>query len=119
MDFVRARLTLESLIAPVVDVLAAAGADPERLMLLGAVCRDVLHQAGGHDEQLRRTGDLDLAVAVDGQDAYTALTAHLTQIPGSTSIRFSVAGQTLDLVPFGEIEYPDGHVPTPPHPTWP
>lgn len=58
MNFTRAEPVLNAVVAPVVDVLVDAGADPARLMLLGAVCRDALHVASGHEEDPRSTGEV-------------------------------------------------------------
>jgi predicted nucleotidyltransferase len=80
-------------------------------MVVGAVCRDVLHAALGMSEQLTATGDLDLAFGVKGWEQYRALTTRLESVAGSGSnIRFRVAGTLVDLVPFGDVEEPVGEV---------
>lgn len=114
MDFTRAETTLRDAVAPVVEELQRTGADIADLMLLGAVCRDVLHQAAGHRSTLRRTGDLDLAIAVSSWESYDAITSGLMRVRNGTNIRFLVAGTPVDLVPFGEVESPDGRVPRQP-----
>lgn len=115
MDFTRAEATLRDVVAPVVTELELVGVNPGDLMLVGAVCRDVLHLAAGHTSSLRSTGDLDLALAVDGWATYHRITGQLTPIRESSPIRFRVAGMAVDIVPFGDLEDPDGQVPTTPH----
>ncbi|MEG3613596.1 hypothetical protein [Isoptericola haloaureus] len=85
-------------------------------MIVGATCRDALHHACGHDDALRQTDDLDIALAVEDWDRYRALTDRLERVSGSTNgIRFLVGGIPVDLMPFGEtIEEPDGEVTPPP-----
>lgn len=81
------------------------------VMVVGAVCRDALHAALGMTEQLSATGDLDLALGVEGWEPYETLTAKLDRITGSGSrIRYRVAGTVVDLVPFGDVEQPAGEV---------
>lgn len=109
MDFTRAEATLRDVVAPVVTELERAGVSD--VMLVGAVCRDVLHQAAGHASGLRATGDLDLALTVDGWDRYQEITSQFEEIRVGTRIRFRVAGLPVDLVPFGGLENPDGLVP--------
>ncbi len=80
-------------------------------MLVGALCRDVLHREEGHNFVLRRTGDLDLALAVDGWERYDEVIHELPGVSASTQIRYDLAGMKVDLVPFGGVEHPDGAVP--------
>jgi predicted nucleotidyltransferase len=115
LDFTRAEATLRDVVAPVVTELELVGVDPGDLMLVGAVCRDVLHLAAGHTSSLRSTGDLDLALAVDGWATYRRITGQLEPIRELSPIRFRVAGVAVDIVPFGDLEDPDGQVPTTPH----
>jgi len=111
---------LGEVVEPVVQEMAAAYAELPSIMVVGAISRDALHAACGHTTALRSTDDLDIALAVTGPDHFDALTARLQRVPTSTStIRFSVAGLKVDLVPFGEpIESPDGVV-TPTGRDWP
>ncbi len=88
---------------------------PSDLMVLGAQCRDVLHDAlGGHAFPLRATQDLDLAIAIANWEAYREI---VTDLPasGGTGIRYKVGEVLTDLVPFGPIEDPTGFVPDPPN----
>lgn len=85
--------------------------DAQNIMLVGAVCRDVLQSALGHDYGLRATHDLDVALALSGWTHYEELTGHLTAIKGNANgIRYSVAGLPVDLMPFGPVEHPTGTV---------
>ncbi|MFD6855971.1 hypothetical protein ACFWCF_01275 [Rhodococcus sp. NPDC060090] len=86
---------------------------PSDLMILGAQCRDVLHEALGHSFPLRTTQDLDVALAIANWDAYREIVTDLPAI-GGTGIRYDVGGVPTDLVPFGPIENPTGVVPDPP-----
>ena len=113
MDFTRAEATLRDIVAPVVAELERAGVPSEHVMLVGAVCRDVLHQAAGHTSILRATSDLDLALAIDGWDRYQEITSQLEEVRTGTRIRFRVVDVLVDLVPFGGLENPDGLVPAP------
>lgn len=104
--------TLRDVVLPVVaelieQVPQAAG----RLMLVGALCRDVLHREWGHAFPLRRTGDLDLALAVDGWETYGEVVRELPRVSGPAQVRHRIAGTMVDLVPFGGVEHPDGAVP--------
>lgn len=87
---------------------------PSDLMVLGAQCRDVLHNALGHAFPLRATQDLDLAIAIANWEAYREI---VTDLPasGGTGIRYNVDDVLTDLVPFGPIEDPTGFVPDPPN----
>jgi predicted nucleotidyltransferase len=50
---------------------------PERIMLVGAWCRDILHAALAHDFGTSATRDIDLALALSGWDIYELLAAVL------------------------------------------
>lgn len=107
--------TLRDAVHPVVAELvervpAAAG----HLMLVGALCRDVLHREAGHTFALRRTLDLDLALAVDDWDRYSEIVDELPAVRGAAQVRYDLAGVKVDLVPFGGVEQPDGAVPLQP-----
>lgn len=99
-------------VGPVLRELDGTFPDLPPVMLVGAVARDGLHRAGGHTTPLRRTSDLDLALAVNGWEHFQALTARLRPIRGAhSSIRYDVGGHPVDLVPFGgPVERPDGVV---------
>lgn len=82
------------------------------VMLVGAWCRNVLHRALGHDFETTATRDLDLALGLASWDAYRTLASTFPKV-GRTGIRYRIAGFDVDLLPFGEIEDPDGIVEPP------
>jgi predicted nucleotidyltransferase len=101
-------------IAEVVEaaVAAAEGLKPDHIMVVGAWCRDILHRTLGHAFSTAATRDLDLALALSSWDAYRALAASFRRT-GNTGIRFRIAGENVDLLPFGSVENPDGVVSPP------
>lgn len=104
--------TLRDVVEPVVAELVARVPEAAgHLMLVGALCRDVLHREAGHAFTLRRTGDLDLALAVDRWARYDEVVQGLPRMRTSAQVRFELAGVKVDLVPFGGLESPDGAVP--------
>jgi predicted nucleotidyltransferase len=112
IDLALAQRLLEVAVGPVVTELCNLEPELPPVMVVGAACRDALHAAAGHAHPLRRTDDLDIAVAVNGWDHFNTLTAQLAAVAGASStIRYRVAGHTVDIVPFGEpVESPDGIV---------
>lgn len=95
-------------ITPVVEQLAAhAGADPDTILLVGAGCRDVLHAALGHTFPARATTDTDLGIALSDWTVLEKIEDYFVRI-GSNGIRYQIAGIPVDIVPFGEIEDPEG-----------
>ncbi len=78
-------------------------------MLIGAVCRDILQSALGHDFPLRATADIDLGLAIANWAAYDELASKFPAA-GKTGIRYQVAGMPADLMPFGAMENPPGTV---------
>jgi predicted nucleotidyltransferase len=105
---------LDPLRAVVEAALAAAsGLSPSDLMVVGARCRDILHAALGHSFATRATRDLDLALALQSWDAYSALAAAFPRV-GDTGIRYRIAGLDVDLLAFGGVEDPTGTVTPPP-----
>jgi len=96
-------------VARVVEAALAVVADvsPAEVMVVGAGCRDILHTALGHSFATTATRDLDLALALSSWDAYRALEAAFPRV-GHTGIRFRIAGVVVDLLPFGDIEDPQG-----------
>lgn len=80
---------------------------PKDVMTVGAAARDLIHRDFGHNFKLRSTTDIDVAVILAEKDAYKQLTdAYATT--GNSGIRFIVADQEVDIVPFGGIENPTG-----------
>ncbi|WP_278263185.1 hypothetical protein [Nocardia sp. AG03] len=97
-----------SLVDRVVDALVSgSGATDTSIMVVGAHCRDLLHASFGRADVLRSTSDVDLGVAVDGDAAYRQIVSTFPP-SGRTEIRYSIAGISVDIVPFGEIEDPAG-----------
>jgi predicted nucleotidyltransferase len=102
----------ESLLDPVARVVQAVLAVTEVLsapevMVVGAGCRDILHSALGHWFATAATRDLDLGLALTSWDAYRALAAAFPRIG------FRIADVTVDLLPFGAVEDPQGVVEPP------
>lgn len=113
------RNTPGEFLGPVAHVVEAAletaeGLRPDHIMVVGAWCRDILHGALGHTFSTAATRDLDLALALSSWDAYSALAASFTRV-GNTGIRFRIADADVDLLPFGDIEDPQGVVEPPSH----
>jgi predicted nucleotidyltransferase len=107
--------TLRDLVEPVVaELIDRAPAAAGHLMLVGALCRDVLHREAGQSFALRRTSDLDLALAVDSQERFEEVGRLLPRAQSSAQVRYELAGVKVDLVPFGGVESPAGAVPLTP-----
>jgi len=70
------------------------------------------HPASGTEANLRDHRDLDLALALSSWDGYRDLAAAFPQV-GDTGIRFRITDVDVDLLPFGEIEDPQGIVEPP------
>ena len=98
-------------IAQVVQVAVECAPDlsADRVMLVGAWCRDVFQVALGHDFRTRATRDVDLALALSGWETYETLAATFPRV-GNTGIRFEIGSQIVDLLPFGDLEDPKGIV---------
>lgn len=108
-----AHVALNHTVEPVVSALAKLSPGLPDVMVVGATARDFLHTAAGHDSsRLRATDDLDIAIAVHGWDHFNAITNELKEVTGRNStIRYRIAGVTVDIVPFGDqVESPDGVV---------
>ena len=86
--------------------------DPADIMVVGAACRDVLHAALGHSFATVATRDLDLALALSSWDVFKTLAGEFPRA-GDTGIRYRIAGWPVDLLPFGEVEDPEGVVDPP------
>lgn len=85
---------------------------PDRMMLVGAWCRDIMHAALGHEFGTAATRDVDLALALSGWETYELLAGAFPRV-GDTGIRFEIARQNVDLLPFGDLEDPKGVVAPP------
>lgn len=101
-------------IARVVEAILDKAGDlvPDDIMLVGASCRDVLHNALGHTFATTATQDLDVALALSSWDAYRAIARSFRNIE-DTGIRFRIAEIAVDVLPFGAIEDPQGIVEPP------
>ena len=102
----------DDFLGPVARIVEAAlsvtdDLSPAELMVVGAWCRDILHRALGHTFATTATLDLDLALALSSWDAYRALETAFPRV-GDTGIRFRIADADVDLLPFGDIEDPQG-----------
>lgn len=109
--------TPDELLQPTGHVLEAAlpqapGLRPDDVMVVGAACRDILHHALGHRFATSATHDLDLALALSSWSAYRSLAAAFPKV-GDSGVRFDIAGTMVDLLPFGDIEDPEGEVQPP------
>jgi len=113
IDIARAQDMLDAVVEPVASVLAEIDSSMPEPMIVGSVCRDALDLAAGNDpSRLRKTDDLDIAVAVSGWGHFETLTGSLEKVKGTSStIRYRVGGLPVDIVPFGPpVESPDGVV---------
>jgi predicted nucleotidyltransferase len=109
-------------LAPVARVVECLGQEvpslpSEQIMLIGAHCRDALHDALGHRFPVRATGDVDLALAISEWGTFEAIRGRFPR-SGSSGVRFAIAGLEVDLLPFGAIEDPTG-TSSPPDPAEP
>ncbi|MDR7382665.1 hypothetical protein [Promicromonospora iranensis] len=89
--------------------------DPSDIMVVGAACRDVLHAGLGHSFLTVATRDIDLGLALSSWDVFEELAGHFPRA-GNTGIRYKIAGWPVDLLPFGDVEDPDGVVVPPTRP---
>lgn len=95
-------------IAPVVgELVAGVGLDPDAILLVGAACRDVLHAAAGHSFTARATTDTDLGIAVSDWTISERIDHQFPRI-GSNQIRYWISGIAVDVIPFGDVEDPEG-----------
>jgi predicted nucleotidyltransferase len=102
------RVLLDPIAHVVTAVLAhAEDLQPEDLMVVGATSRDLHHHALGHTFAATATHDLDLALALPSWQAFQALAATFPRL-GDTGTRFRIADIAVDLLPFGDIEEPEG-----------
>lgn len=76
-------------------------------MIVGAWCRDLWHNALGHDFATTMTHDLDLAITVESYEDFKAIAANFPPA-GHSGIRFEIAGYPVDIIPFGDVENPTG-----------
>lgn len=92
----------------------AAIIGPDRIMLVGARCRDLHHWRAGCDRlRLRSTNDIDVAIALPSWESFAAVGHRFTSIGSRASHRFLIAGIPTDVIPFGAVENPPGTTPEP------
>lgn len=92
------------------ELMASADVDPTSILLVGAHCRNVLHQALGFAELpgVSSTGDVDLGLVLSDWESFERITATFTRV-GGNGIRYVVAGMPVDVMPFGaSVEDPSG-----------
>ena len=99
-------------VTPIVTALADI-VPTEQLMLVGALCRDLLHWRYGQSVPPRATNDTDIAVALNNWDNFEAIRATFPSVD-STRHRFLIADRAVDVIPFGEVESPTGTTRHPP-----
>lgn len=110
-DFSRCEPSLLHLPDRVVEALLQKSQDlsADRIMLVGARCRDVIHSALGHVEGLSLTSDLDIGLVISDFSDYEEIVRPLGP-SGGTGIRYMLGGVPTDLMPFGDVEDPVGMV---------
>jgi predicted nucleotidyltransferase len=96
-------------LAPVARVLTNlvdhATACGTKIMVVGAVARDILIRHVVGSAPARATADIDIAVAVSSWSDVERLTAGMK--PAGSVHKFLVRGFEVDVIPFGEIESTD------------
>ncbi|MEX3504216.1 nucleotidyl transferase AbiEii/AbiGii toxin family protein [Corynebacterium sp. LK2510] len=83
--------------------------DRERIMVVGARCRDI-HQLNYRDHLPgRTTKDIDIALAIDTWEDFERLKAVFpSKVTAWQAI--SIGGVSIDLIPFGDLEKPPGEI---------
>ncbi|MDF1488990.1 hypothetical protein [Tessaracoccus caeni] len=95
-------------VTPVVEALTSeVGVNPDNILLVGAACRDVLHAAFGHEFPARATIDTDVGIAVSDWTISERIEDCFPRA-GSNGIRYRISGIAVDVIPFGEVEDPEG-----------
>ncbi len=94
------------------ELIRTTGFPDKQIMLIGAQARNILSKALGHTITMRRTHDVDLALALSEFEPYEDALSAFKSL-GSNGICRSVAGIPVDFIPFGAIEDPPGEA-TPP-----
>ena len=85
----------------------SAVVDTNKVMLVGARCRDILHRRYSAVPPQRKTEDIDIAIAINSADEFKRLRDRFAA-PRSPWQRLSIAGMSIDVVPFGGVEAPPG-----------
>ncbi|MGB3730950.1 hypothetical protein [Microbacterium sp.] len=108
IDFAHSDAALLAPVALVVDRLhSECGVDSERILLVGAICRNMLHTAYGYEFAVADTRDIDLGLILEDWGEYRRVVDVYPAV-GDTGIRFLIAGLVVDVLPFGGVENPLG-----------
>lgn len=108
IDLARVGESLYGMVTPVVEELTAeVDLDPDSILLVGAACRDILHAALGHTFQARATTDTDLGIAVNDWAISERIEDSFRRV-GRNGIRYTIAAISVDIMPFGDVEDPEG-----------
>ncbi|SRX92139.1 Hypothetical protein [Mycobacterium tuberculosis H37Rv] [Mycobacterium shimoidei] len=99
-------------VEPVINALSAV-VPPEKVMLVGAQCRDLLNWRFECGAPRRSTNDTDVAVALEDWAQFTKIRAEFPPV-GHTGHRFLVGGIPTDVIPFGDVEKLPGTISHPP-----
>lgn len=102
-------LQISRVVESLVDV---ARVTPDAMMVVGAWCRDLWHHRLGHVFTTTVTRDIDVALALPSWEAFRRIASAFPAV-GDTGIRFRIAEQDVDVLPFGDVEDPDGTVEPP------
>lgn len=86
----------------VADAVAELTREVDRVVVIGAVARDLLASLAGGLLITRATKDVDIAIAVSDLHGFASATASLegTRSPH----RFQFRGVPIDVIPFGSVE---------------
>jgi len=99
-------------VAPVVQAISDVIL-PEQMMLVGAQCRNLLHSRLVGGAPLRRTNDTDVAIAISDWHQFDQLCDRFDP-EGKSGHRFRINGILTDVIPFGDVEVPQGTSSHPP-----
>lgn len=99
-------------IAPVVGALSDI-VSSDRIMLVGAQCRNLLDWRHGSGPPLRSTNDTDVALALPSWDEFGLLRRHFSAV-GDSGHRYRIGGIVTDVIAFGGVEAPPGTTNRPP-----
>ncbi len=98
---------LDDLTVIVEELVQRVSVDPECIMIVGAGCRNILHEALGHTFEMRSTTDTDLGITLSDWSVIERIDECFTAT-GNNGIRYWIDGLPVDILPFGAIEDPSG-----------
>lgn len=87
--------------AALADIVAELSRYTDRLVVIGAVARDLLASGAGGLPIMRATTDVDVAVAIDAMERYGPFGDIL---PGAAPPTHVFGGMRVDVIPFGQVE---------------